>query len=281
MSLVLWVGFGDIAQRTAPLLLASEHSVIGARRSPVLDLDADSLSFVQGDGRELEAWRQWLLQKPDVIVLTMTPASFSEKGYRQGYLEPVQALLQALGSLQNYRPHIYFVSSTSVFGDAGGDWVNEETQPNPSGFSGEVILACEQALLASGYPGYIARCSGIYGPGRTRLIESIRSKTVQLHTGWTNRVHSSDIARALHFLIQQNQPAQSMQIVHLTDDIPALQEDVITWLASELGVNTDSLIATSSAPRGSKRISNQKIKALGFEFTYPGFKSGYAHLITS
>src|SRR5690554_5356693 len=174
MSSVLWVGFGDIAQRTTPLLIANGYSVIGARRSPVLDPGADSLSFVQGDGREVEAWQQWLLQKPDAIVISMTPVSFTEEGYRQGYLEPIQALLQALAALKGYRPHICFVSSTSVFGDAGGDWVNEETQPNPSGFSGEVMWACEQALLASGYTGYIMRCSGIYGPGRTRLIDSVR-----------------------------------------------------------------------------------------------------------
>ncbi|RUO39389.1 NAD(P)-dependent oxidoreductase [Aliidiomarina taiwanensis] len=280
MSSVLWVGFGDIAQRTAPLLIASGYSVIGARRSPVLDPGAESLSFVQGDGREVEAWRRWLLQKPDTIIISMIPTDFTEEGYRQGYLEPVQALLKALSALQNYHPQIYFVSSTSVFGDAGGDWVNEETQPNPSGFSGMVLLACEQALLASGYTGYIMRCSGIYGPGRTRLIDSVRTGQFKLHQGWTNRIHADDIARAINLLMQRQQ-VTGMEILHLSDDTPVAQRDVVLWLAEQLGISVESKQKTSSIPaRGSKRISNDKLKSLGFEFTYPSFKQGYSQLLT-
>ncbi|HLV49181.1 MAG TPA: NAD-dependent epimerase/dehydratase family protein [Aliidiomarina sp.] len=278
MAQVLWVGFGDIGQRTSSQLLNLGYKVTGARRSPTKPNSALVSNYVQGDAKNADAWRHWLTERPQIIILTLTPSEYSEDAYRASYLLPVQTMLSVLEQIEGYQPTIYFISSTSVYGDEEGNWVNEESVTKPDGFSGQTMLACEQLLRASSYAGAILRCSGIYGPGRLRMLNSVRSKNITLRNNWTNRVHSDDIARALVFLC--GQPTTKMDVLLVTDDAPSLQTEVVTWLAAELSLDITDLITNAPPSKlGGKRISNKKLKSLGFTFSYPTFKHGYQALI--
>ncbi len=282
MTQVLWVGFGDIGQRTSPQLLHHGYRVTGARRSPSKSIISATHDIVRGDATTAEAWCLWLADRPQMIILTLTPSSYTAEGYQSSYFQPVQKMLSELEQMKNYQPVIYFISSTSVYGNEDGSWVSEETAAVPAGFSGQTMLACEQLLQASPYAGAILRCSGIYGPGRTRMLESVRSQTAVLRNEWTNRVHADDIARAIVFLCTRAATTTVMEVFNLTDDEPTIQAEVVTWLANELDIDIRQLdVDNLTSSRGSKRISNQKIKALGFTFTYPNFKRGYQTLINN
>lgn len=282
MTDVLWVGFGDIGSRALPQLLEHGYTVTGARRSQPKGLRAPGFELAMGDARLNDSWRQWLASRPKNIVLTLTPSAFNEEAYRASYFQPVQILLLLLAEIADYQPAIYFISSTSVYGDANGAWVNESTQTKPDGFSGRTMLACESLLLQSSYPGAILRCSGIYGPGRMRLLESVRSNTALGRNEWTNRVHADDVARAILFILERTKTNPTMEVIAVTDSDPALHVDVVGWLIKQLGIVTDTPAGTrisTTTARGSKRISNEKLKSLGFTFTYPSYKDGYHALI--
>lgn len=280
MSSLLWVGFGDLGQRTLPQLLDLGYQVTGARRTEAKPDSAAGARLTSGNAQTREAWLQWLAKRPQSIVLTLTPFAYTAEAYQTSYLQPVQTLLTVLAELPDYQPFVFFVSSTSVYGQAEGAWVDENTQPVPDGFSGETMLACEQLLLNSSYSGAILRCSGIYGPGRLRMLESVRTKTVKVRYEWTNRVHADDVARAIVFLIERRQINANMEVYAITDSHPALHADVVTWLAQQLGVEPSvNNMAATMAPAGSKRISNNKIKSVGFTFNFPSYKDGYKNLI--
>lgn len=280
MTNVLWVGFGDIGHRALPQLLEHGYKVTGARRSQPNGPYGPGLQLAIGNASSSDSWQQWLAKRPASIVLTLTPSAFTEEAYQASYLQPVQNLLLLLAEIPDYQPFIYFVSSTSVYGHAKGAWVNETTAAKPDGFSGRTMLACEALLLQSGYPGAILRCSGIYGPGRLRLLESVRSKSVQGRNEWTNRVHADDVARAIVFILKRAKTNPAMEVIVVTDSYPALHLEVVNWLAAQLGIISAEATATTKATaRGSKRISNEKLKSFGFTFTYPSYKDGYSALI--
>src|SRR5690554_2731637 len=138
----LLMGAGDIAQRIQPLLSAQGHEVIGARRNPPKKTD---FPHIKADAHEVRDWQQLLAKQPAVIVLTLVPTEFSDQGYLQGYVEPVEALLKALNELAgDYRPLLVFVSSSSVYSEREGEWVDETTPEKPTSFSGKRLLQAEK-----------------------------------------------------------------------------------------------------------------------------------------
>lgn len=280
MSHLLWVGFGDLGQRALPQLLELGYQVTGARRSKPKPGSAAGALLTSGDAQSHDAWLSWLTKRPQSIVISLTPSAYTAEAYQASYVQPLQTLLSVLAELTDYQPSIYFISSTSVYGQAAGAWVDEYTSAIPDGFSGQTMLACEQLLLDSPYTGAILRCSGIYGPGRNRLLESVRTNSVQIRNEWTNRVHAEDVARAVVFLMERTHINTRMEVYAVTDCHPALHADVVTWLAQQLGVELRAnSMATAVASPGSKRISNKKLKSVGFTFNYPSYKEGYKNLI--
>ena len=136
------------------------------------------------------------------------------------------------------------------------------------------------------------RFGGIYGPGRTRLIDSVREGSATCPAGpplYTNRIHRDDCARVLEHLLFLDDPAPLYIAV---DDEPAPLDDVLDWLAQRLGVapplRTDQAISKPGAEqradpalrmRASKRCSNARLRASGFQFRYPTYREGYAALL--
>merc|ERR1711879_367047 len=116
--------------------------------------------------------------------------------------------------------------------------VDETSEPQPSSFAGQELLAAEQALLKHAIPGTIVRFTGIYGPGRNRMIEQAR------HGGhcdpepsvWTNRIHRDDCVGVLLLLIEKTLAGDTLDDVYLaTDDAPATLYDVLEWMKDRIG----------------------------------------------
>lgn len=274
---VLIVGCGDIGRRLAQCLPQDTYEVTGLRRNPPEDLPY--LRYQACDVTNAEELAEVLRQNFAVIIISMTPSERSDAGYERAYVQTCRNLVAGLGA-QSLKPRlVIFVSSTAVYGQLDGSWVDENSPTRPEGFSGQRLLEAESVIQNSGYPYSIVRFSGIYGPNRNRLIEQVKQKRASTSTHFTNRIHADDCARSLAHLIELDRKGENLQSMYLaTDSAPAPMLDVVTWLAEQMGV-AEFLSETAANERGNKRCSNQRLLDSGFEFRYPSYRDGYIELI--
>jgi nucleoside-diphosphate-sugar epimerase len=138
-------------------------------------------------------------------------------------------------------------------------------------------------LADSGFEHCVLRCGGIYGPGPTRLIDTVAAGTASFdptEPSYTNRIHADDVAGAAAFLLFHPAPGR---LVLGVDEEPAELGDVLTWLANELGVAPPTA-GVSDAGRArrsasNKRVNSEKLRQLGFRLRYPTYREGYAELL--
>lgn len=275
---ILLMGAGDIAHRLQPLLSAQGFNVAGARRHPPAKTE---FPHIRADARKVEDWKSLLAQQPEVIVLTLVPTEFSDQGYQQGYVEPIQAMLAALQDCDpEYLPLILFVSSTSVYSERDGEWVDESTPTEPDSFPGIRLLEAENLLRASAYPHSIVRFSGIYGPGREGMVARLMSGELTVTPAWTNRIHVRDCAGVLSHLVQRFYADRAVEDVYVaSDNLPIQQSEFVEGLAAIMGIDASELpVSDSVGPRGSKRCNNARLLASGYRFIYPTWKEGYESL---
>lgn len=264
----LLIGYGDLAQRLAALL---PGQTTGLRRRP-----QGLPNCVAGDATRAADMRALLARGFDQIVITLTPSARTDAGYQAAYVAPVQVLLAALRALHQ-RPRIVFVSSTSVYGQANGEWVNECSPTQPAGFAGARLLDAEQLLMSSGLPVVIARLSGLYGPGRERLLSQVRAGGVSRNLlAYSNRIHVQDAALALRHLLALDEP-DSCYLVN--DDAPVLLAEVVQGLAQALGVAAPA--QSVGAVFTGKRVDNSRLKASGWQPVYPDWRAGYRDLLAA
>lgn len=274
---VLIVGCGDIGQRLAQCLPQDTYEVTGLRRNPPEDLPF--LRYQACDVTNAAELAEVLLQNFAVIIISMTPSERSDAGYERAYVQSCRNLVEGLNAQALTPRLIIFVSSTAVYGQMDGGWVDENSPTEPVGFSGERLLEAEAIIKNSGYTNTIVRFSGIYGPNRNRLIEQVKQKRASASPHFTNRIHADDCARSLAHLIERNRVGERLESVYLaTDSAPAPMVEVVTWLAEQMGVK-EFLSEAATNERGNKRCSNQRLLDSGFMFRYPSFKDGYTELL--
>jgi nucleoside-diphosphate-sugar epimerase len=274
---LLIIGCGDIGQRLARQLDQNRYAVTGLRRDPPTDLP-----FLQY--RICDATRPDQLEPIvnngnfDVIVISLTPAERSDAGYQLAYVQTCLNLVAGLKRYQQQPRLVIFVSSTAVYAQNDGSWVDEQSPTEPDSFSGKRLLEAEQIIQKSGLAHCIVRFSGIYGPGRTRLIEQVKQGRASASQHYTNRIHADDCAGVLAHLIEQ-QPRQNLASIYLaSDSSPAPMFEVVSWMARQLDLG-DFLAPDAANERGNKRISNQRLLGSGYELRYKDFRSGYAELL--
>jgi nucleoside-diphosphate-sugar epimerase len=217
------------------------------------------------------------------VVYAAAADRFDEAAYKVAYVDGMRNLLAALEEQHQSPRRILFTSSTAVYGQSAGEWIDETSPTVPQGFSGRCLLEGEQLLLASRHPALVLRLGGIYGPGRTRLIENVKSGSARLREGppyYSNRIHRDDCTGALQRLLELEQP---QQIYLGVDCEPADQALVLQWLAERLGVPPPPREPAQSPARlrssGSKRAANDRLLATGYRFLYPSFREGYSALL--
>ena len=271
---ILIAGCGYVGSALARQLVQDGHEVFGLRREP-RDLP-DGVVPVAADlaeGHDLEAIPDGL----DACVMAISADGRSESAYEAAYVRAVRNLRSLLEGESPDCQRWVFTSSTAVYGDESGDWVDEETSTSPSSFTGRTVLEGERLVLDSAIPGRtILRLGGIYGPGRTRLIDSVRAgeATCPPEPTYTNRIHRDDAAGAIRHLLALDDPDEVYVGV---DTDPAERCEVLTWMAEQLGVP-----APGSGPgsnRGNKRASSARLQATGYTFRYPTFREGYRAIL--
>jgi nucleoside-diphosphate-sugar epimerase len=276
---LLIIGCGDIGQRLAQQLDPNRYQVTGLRRHPPEDLpylrylacdttQAGQLDAILGD------------EEFDVIVISMTPAERSDAGYERAYVQTCRNLVAGLKHHQRQPRLVIFVSSTAVYGQSDGSWVDELSPTEPDGFSGKRLLEAEQVVQQSGFAHCSLRFSGIYGPGRNRLIEQVEQKRASASPHYTNRIHADDCAGVLAHLMELNCTEELAPVYLATDSSPTPMIEVVKWIARQLGVE-DFLSPDAVNERGNKRVNNRRLLASGYALRYPDFRTGYAQLINS
>ena len=273
---VLFIGCGDIAQR-ATRLIQKSHSCYGLRRNP--EQLPSYITRVKADAANSQQLRTVAADGFDIWVATLTPAEFTKQAYQESYLAVAQAIAETVDTLLRPPKLIIWVSSTSVYGNCRGKWVDETTDANPAIFSGEILLEAEQIIQNLPCASTVVRFSGIYGPGRTRLLDQVlagkgRPKAPQQ---WSNRIHADDCGGVLAHLVELFETGRSIESVYLASDCqPVTQHEIRQWLAQQLSVTlTDEVVKLGPM----RRCRNRLLLDTGYQFKYPSYKEGYTALI--
>lgn len=279
---ILIAGCGDVGGVLAEALRVEGHRVTGLRRrAELLPAGIEPIAADLGDAAALS--RALGERRFDIVVVTSAAQRFDESHYRRVYVEGLGNLLGVLRGA----PGVLLASSTGVYHQQDGEWVDEDSPAEPRGFSGRVLLEAEKLLHARcAERGTVVRFGGIYGPGRERLLREVAAGIgcPREPERYTNRIHRDDCAGMLHFLVARLLRREALAPVYLgVDSEPAPMWEVRHWLADELGVVLDDRAAGSASERapGSKRCSNRRLLAAGYAMRYPDFRSGYAPLLAA
>ena len=277
---MLIAGCGDVGTTLGLLLAADGHEVFGLRRhpgrlpNPIRPLAGDLI-----DASSLTA----IPDGVDLVAYTAAADRFDDDAYRHAYVDGIANLLGAFHARGARPRRLLFTSSTAVYAQTDGGWVDERSPTQPTSFSGRHVLEGERLVLASGIPAIVLRLAGIYGPGRTRLVDRVRSGLATCPDGpprWTNRIHRDDCAAAARHLLTLEEPDPVWIGV---DHEPAEACAVLDWLAVRLGVPPPRRVprepGATARPETSKRCSNRKLLESGYAFRYSTYRDGYAALV--
>ncbi|AJO81467.1 SDR family oxidoreductase [Pseudomonas sp. MRSN 12121] len=276
---VLIAGCGDVGSRLARQLLAENWQVHGLRRT-VAQLPAGVIG-VAGDLFNAQCPPAWPTGPLDYLVYSAAATEHDEAGYRAAYVEGLTHVLGWLKQHGQSPKRLLFVSSSSVYGQKDGEWIDETSPARAEGYSGRLMLEAEQVALRSGIPASLVRLTGIYGPGREWLLNQVRQgyRVVIDPPLYGNRIHADDAAGLLAFLLRTDRRGTALEDCYIgVDDAPAPLAEVVAWLREYLGV-TEWAADASVRRSGSKRCSNARARALGWEPRYPSFREGYAQIL--
>jgi nucleoside-diphosphate-sugar epimerase len=274
---VFIAGCGDLGTELGLRLADRGWEVFGGRRSP--DVLPAPITGVRSD---LEGDLGDLPTGLDVVVHAAAAGGRGEAGYAAVYRDGLTRLLERLGADGQSPRRVVFVSSTAVYGVDDGSAVDEDTPTEPARGTGRVLVETEQVLRDGPFPGTAVRLAGIYGPGRTRLIDTVRDGTARQPRGDhpTNRIHRDDAAAAIvHLLTAVEDPAEVYVGV---DHAQAQLAEVQRFLAAELGVpQPPPAEEDDEAGRrsGAKRCRGDRLRATGFTFRYPTYREGYRAIL--
>lgn len=279
MPRILIAGCGDIGSALGARLHADGHEVWGLRRSArVLPAGIQALRADLSSPDTLEVVPDGL----DSAVYIATPDGYDDASYEAAYVNGPQNLISALSARSPGIARLIFVSSTSVYGQGDGEWVDEESATDPESFSGKRLLQGEGLVLESRFPGLVVRFGGIYGPGRNRLLQQVRDARPCREDPplYTNRIHRDDCVAVLGHLLG----LPSVDRLYLAvDSTPSPQCVVMDWLASEMGVPAPPRAKPGAdggdRRRSNKRCRNARLLSTGYRFQYPDFREGYGALL--
>jgi nucleoside-diphosphate-sugar epimerase len=272
MPRILIAGCGYVGQAAADLFHAAGWTVEGwtSSKESAATLSNKPYRVCQVDisqPAQLAALRETF----DAVVHCVSSRGGGVESYRQIYLNGARNLLDRFIGTK-----MLFTSSTSVYAQRDGSWVTEESETKPARETGRILLETERLVLDSG--GTVARLAGIYGPGRSALLSKFLAGTAIIdpkNDRFINQVHRDDIASAL--LLLASREWQEGQIYNVVDDQPMLQSDCYRWLARTLNRPLPPIgRSTRQRKRGNsnKRVSNAKLRRLGWAPHYPTFAEG-------
>lgn len=268
--LLLCLGLGYTASILARRLVNAGWRVAGTTRTP----DAKATDEVQA---VLPQDAPALLPKADAVLISVPPG--------EGQSWALKLMQQA--DIRHLRWAGY-LSSTGVYGDHHGCWVDESTPPAPFDARSHARLTAEQEWQNDCPAVQVFRLAGIYGPGRNALVSLKQGKARQIVKPgqFFSRIHVADIVSILQASLQQPQPGA---IYNLADDEPAPSHEITRFAASllnmppppeELYDDAEMTEMMRSFYRANRRVDNRKVKReLGIDLAYPTYREGLTALL--
>ena len=287
MSRVVIVGCGYVGLELGRRLRDADHDVTGVRRS---DEGLDAVAAAGLDAQRADATDPDTLSAlPDAdwVVFAASSGGRGADAARRVYVEGLRNVIEAYGGRSSPPDRLVYTSSTGVYGDHDGDFVDEETPIDPTTEKTRVLAEAERVAreeaAAADIDGTVARFAGLYGPNRYRLDRYLEGPVTE---GYLNMVHRDDAAGAVAFLLESELARDDVALV--VDDEPIDKWTFADWLAAECDVpsppkrtiderlsDPDLSAAARRRLQTSKRCSNDRLRSLGYEFAYPTYRDGY------
>jgi nucleoside-diphosphate-sugar epimerase len=270
MADILIVGCGDIGSNLALQLSSQGHRVTGLKRRP--PSGQSPFAYVASDITRAETLQQAGTDFDHVFFIVSADGR-SEQSYRDIYQTGLDNVLARFAGLP-----LIFVSSTSVYGQSRGEWVDEMSEAEPENLNGRLIRQAERKVLTANPENSVVRFSGIYGPGRDYLLRKA-GETPEIQKTppyYTNRIHQQDCVGVLSFLLSRRLAGVALDSCYLaSDDDPAPLWEVVSWLAENLHCPPPVMKPVAEEASMNKRCSNARLKALGYRFRFRNYQEGY------
>jgi nucleoside-diphosphate-sugar epimerase len=266
--------------------LAPDHEVTGVRRSDagIAAVEATGASAVRAD--VTDETELSVVPDPDAVVFAASSGGRGADAAREVYVEGLETVVEHFAARPSPPDRLVYTSSTSVYGDHDGDWVDESTPLDPVTEKTEVLVEAERVAREvapeHGIDGTVVRFAGLYGPERYRLERYVEGPVTE---GYLNMLHRDDAAGVLAFALAENPDDEVLLAV---DDEPVDRWALADWLAEQCGVEVpekrtveerldedDLSTAAERRVRTSKRCSNDRLHELGYEFAFPTYREGY------
>ncbi|WP_254537318.1 NAD(P)H-binding protein [Halomarina litorea] len=263
-----------------------EYDVTGVRRSEegLAAVEATGARAVEADVTDPNSLAA--VPDADVVVFAASSGGRGADAARRVFVEGLENAVDEFAARDDPPERLLYTSSTGVYGDHGGDWVDEDTPLDPTTEKTRVLAEAERAAREGAadhdIDGTVVRFAGLYGPERYRLERYVEGPVTQ---GYLNMVHRDDAAGVLRFAIEESLEFDTLLAV---DDEPVEKWAFADWLADECGVGrpekrtkeerleADDLSAAAERRiLTSKRCSNARLRELGYEFAFPTFREGY------
>lgn len=216
-----------------------------------------------------------------IIIVTITPDDHTQSAYRSAYVASAKTLVKAVNKSKKPPSLVVWTSSTSVYGQKSGEWVDELSPVNPENYSGQILLEAENIIRKLSCSKVVLRFSGIYGPGRQHLIDQVLAgkESKRNLSQWTNRIHSDDCAALFCHFMDLHLKGQVLHELYLgTDCEPVKQFALRRWLSSKLDVQLKDV---GTAKESGRRCRNERLLDSEFKFLFPSYKEGYSEMIKS
>jgi nucleoside-diphosphate-sugar epimerase len=279
MAKVLIAGCGDVGTSLGKALTERGDYVVGLRRN--LPIEKSGINFIAVDLTNLSTLKN-LDTDFDQVFFMAAPKEHDLHAYKQIYEVGLENLICKF-SESNRNPHWILISSTSAYGQVDGEWIDEASITEPRRFNGQLQLLSEQRILSENKNNLVVRFSGIYGPGRNRLLRiAQKGGPVQYKPPYyTNRIHKDDCVGVLKFLFEKRLDRKKLHSHYLaSDDQPAPMWEVVTWIANELKYKQPAIKPEETDTTQNKRCCNKRLKELGYHFKYPTYRDGYQKIIS-
>ena len=243
------------------------------RKSPA------SIEMHQVDILKTEAIDVIKLINPEIIIYAVSADTQSIESYQDHYVVGLKKTYEAILELDHFK-HLFFVSSTRVYGQKTTKILSELDIAEPSDYGGEALMEAETVARQLKDKATILRLSGIYGPNRKRMIQLAQSNPGNwpATNNWSNRIHEEDAARFIVFLMKRIMMKESIEPLYLvTDGVPTKQYDVLTWIRNRLQLTTDTI--ELPILESGKQLQSVLLNQTGFVLKYPDFTYGYEAII--
>jgi len=272
---LLVIGCGKLGQKLGLLAKKTPLDLLGFKRKKIT---STNIRIEQQDIFDKSFFDKVKIHSPDFILYSLSADEQSEKSYRRNYVEGLKQVIKSIKYINNFQ-HLFFVSSTSVYGDNNDQFIDEFSETSPKNFRGTILLEAENLLNTVKFNSTVLRLSGIYGSGRNYMIKlSQDAESWPKVDRWTNRINEDDAANFIIFLLNQCLQGEIPEKLYLlTDKEPVTLFRLLNWIRQNL--NLKNKINITSDPILGKRLRSSIIPSLKFEYKYPTYKQGYKELI--